>query len=537
MWGPPSSLLCPKRCVPMVKKSGCATFAFLSNRKYRFLFNKKSLLLLVLFLLLALGGCAESSGASAGKIIPPSGQDCPLAGKWTVLQELDQNDNVEETTQQWTGSDVQFAADAAAFGGHVWGELSYKIKRVNAADYLMTKYIPPSGISVPETQEVDVITVYAASNFLGEAMKLDDTSMIFFVQNKDLLLKKVSDETDSIPDGSDTNAQDMNQEKNEGTSGILLGLRIPSATGYTYQTLWIAADDHRPHPVLAAEQLFFPRTSGFWELKVLDSSVDGKAGNVLTARNVAAKAIDKSIEMKEAKEETEAEEGTEAEAVTDAAIRIINYIGNDYVAIEKKDAGVNRLQVLPIDKLSSSTGIKMFDLLGSEGAGAYLDAREHAAEALRDKGVISIDRDETGENFGLVRKNGHWFFVGRINYQKDGTYEQTDFELKIIPPANLIFYDTLVLNWHKIKDRVPDAGDAFTSPNKDIVLVKTKNKLTVYPIGSEQLEENPLAEIDLQEGTTVIMAEWATGSYVESWEKSFLAYGAQALSGSSARLR
>ena len=31
-----------------------------------------------------------------------------------------------------------------------------------------------------------------------------------------------------------------------------------------------------------------------------------------------------------------------------------------------------------------------------------------------------------------------------------------------------------------------------------------------------------MAELDLENGETVIMAEWATGSYVNSWEKSFI---------------
>ncbi len=89
---------------------------------------KKCLLFLISFLILILGGCAGSSGTSAGKIIPPSGQISPLAGKWTVLQELSENGNTGDTTQRWAGSSVQFAADAVAFDGHVWGELSYKVK-------------------------------------------------------------------------------------------------------------------------------------------------------------------------------------------------------------------------------------------------------------------------------------------------------------------------------------------------------------------------------------------------------------------------
>ncbi|MDD4565032.1 MAG: hypothetical protein PHE79_06090 [Eubacteriales bacterium] len=506
---------------------------------------KNVFIFLTIFVLLVLGGCAEAPGASAGKIIPPSNQTSPLGGKWMVLQELDVNSNEEET---WEGSSVRFAADAVAFGGHVWESPSYKIKRVKAADYLMTKYITSSGIFVPGSREVDVITIYTASNFLGEVMRLDDARMIFSVQNKDLLLKKVSDQTDVTLDTADKNTFDLSRGSNKGASGVLLGLRAPSGGDYTYRTLWIAADQHQLHPILSAEQLFFPRISGFWELSVQSS--DGVAGNMLAAQNVAAKPLETKQEgdrsgvrnvMKTGMQDSmdvgiqnrmEEIAGTGASDVIDQATRVINYVGNDYVSIEKITNGINRLQVLPVDNLSSPTVIKIHDLLGYEGLTAYLNAREHAIASVSGKETTLIESGESGENFGLVRKNGHWFFVGRINYQRGGKYEQTDFDLKIIPPANLIFYDTLVLNWLNIKDRVPDASDAFTSPNKDIALVKTKNKLKVYTIGTEKLAENPLAEIDLQEGEAMIMAEWATGLYVDNWERSFLSYGAQALTDS-----
>lgn len=494
---------------------------------------KKNLLLPLLCLLLFLGGCAEFSGASAGKISPPSAQVSPLGGKWTVLQELDGNGSEGGAGQPWLGSDVQFAPGVVSFGGHVWDNPAYKIKRVKADDYLLTKYIPSVGSSGLKSQKVDVITVYASGNYLGEFMKLDDTGMIFFVQNKALLLGKVADEADSTLVAGNSNAQELNQDSREGISGVLLGLRIPAATGYTYQTLWIASDHQQLKPILASEQIFFPRTSGFWELSVQNLPTAGTTNDLLTARNVTAKVPD----LKREEWGWERGAGTEEQTYAEPAERVINYIGNDYVAIEKRIAGSNHLQVFPVDKLLSPTEIKVSDLLGDKGFNAYLNAREQAAAALREKGITAISQDESGKNFGLIRKNGRWSLVGRIHYQSDGNFEYKDFDLKLIPPANLIFYDALVLSWYNIKDRVPDATDAFTSPNRDIALVKTKTKLIIYPIGGEKLGETHLAELELPEGATVIMAEWATGSYVDSWEKSFLAYGGQALASGSVRMR
>jgi hypothetical protein len=68
-------------------------------------------------------------------------------------------------------------------------------------------------------------------------------------------------------------------------------------------------------------------------------------------------------------------------------------------------------------------------------------------------------------------------------------------------------------------------------------LVRTKGKLTVYPVGTDKLGDKPLGEIDLPEGAVVIMAEWATVAYVESWERSFRTYGAKELNDNSVRIR
>ncbi len=69
--------------------------------------------------------------------------------------------------------------------------------------------------------------------------------------------------------------------------------------------------------------------------------------------------------------------------------------------------------------------------------------------------------------------------------------------------------------------------DAFTSPNKDIAVIKTPGKLYVFGISGEHLDSIPLGEMDLKAGTSVIMAEWATGFYVDDWEKAFMNNGAQ----------
>jgi hypothetical protein len=470
-------------------------------------------LLLALLLLLLVGGCANPSWTTAGKIVPPVYEVCPLEGKWAVIEDL--GSEGYSGTNLGVDSSLQFGREVAILGSNIWNKPTYKIKKVNSTDYFMTRYITLDSYLTSISQEADVVTVFAESNFLGEFMKLDDATVIAFVQNKVLLLHKIADHADDPLTVPNAKIADDSQYDNTGTSGVFIGLKIPSKTGYSYKTVWIAADDKKLRPVLSRNELYFPRKSGFWELQVKSGLKPGESAAGLSAHNMAVK---NSAAASDQVAVPTASPGTQSIG--------IDYVGNDYVTISNNIGGISKLQVLPVDKLSPSIGMKVSDLLGAAGLTAYQSAREQALQALNGQGITLIDEDVNEDDFGLIRKNGHWHLQGRINYQSNGIPATTDFNINFIPPANLIFYDTLNLSWQSVKDRVPNALDAFTSPNKDIAVIKTKSKLYFFGISGEQLDSVPLGEIELKDGTTVIMAEWATGFYVDNWESTFVANGA-----------
>ena len=483
---------------------------------------------LIGFVLLLTGGCTNLSWTTAGKIIAPIINTCPLEGKWTVIQDLKASENSRGGNQNWEGDSAQFTRDEVILGDYVWINPTYKIKRVNSTDYLMTKYLNLSNSLVPRSEEVNVITISAAENFLGEFMKIDDSKVIAFVQNDVLYLQKVSDQVDNSLARADYKEYITNDQSNLRTSGVLVGLKAPSGSdnpdgqnnNFTYQTLWLASKNKKLYSILTDNDIFFPRSSGFWKLQVSNEQSGVKTGDELTAHDVTTKILAKQERSLKSNQKV-ANKGT--------LRKTIDYVGNDYVAIENNSADIKSLQVLPVDKISSSGGIKLSDLLGNNGLAAYNSARAQPLRVLGEAGTTVVNEDEFEENFGLTRKNGHWYLQGRINYLNGSTPNYMDYNVNLIPPAKLIYYDTLCLSWQNIKDRIPDAVDAFTSPNRDIALVITKSKLYVYGISANRLDGEPLAKIDMKVGETVVMAEWATGSYVDNWEKAFLANGANVM--------
>ncbi|HZK33299.1 MAG TPA: hypothetical protein VFC60_02255, partial [Tissierellaceae bacterium] len=126
------------------------------------------------------------------------------------------------------------------------------------------------------------------------------------------------------------------------------------------------------------------------------------------------------------------------------------------------------------------------------------------------------------ESFGLNRRNGYWVMMGRINYKNENQEFFKDFQVKTAPPKEIVHYDELVIPWNIIKARIPEAIDAFTSPNEDIIIVITRNEILIYPIIENDILLNELGKIKLSGKDTIIMAEWGLGRYTSLWEEEFL---------------
>src|SRR5699024_10294721 len=99
--------------------------------------------------------------------------------------------------------------------------------------------------------------------------------------------------------------------------------------------------------------------------------------------------------------------------------------------------------------------------------------------------------------FGFERRNGYWVMKGRINYKNENEEFFKDFQIKTTPPKELIQYDELVIPWNIIKSKIPEAIDAFTSPNEDIVIIITRNEILIYPIVENDILLNELGRIKL----------------------------------------
>jgi hypothetical protein len=205
-------------------------------------------------------------------------------------------------------------------------------------------------------------------------------------------------------------------------------------------------------------------------------------------------------------------------------LRTILYAGNDYISTEvtptQEDSKDKRLEVLPIDNIEGASPIKISDIAGENGKTALYDGISKLMDsrsAIDNSNILRPDE----ESFYISRRNGHWIMKGRVDTESETT-PWMDFNIRIIPPSRIVSYDELCLSWNSIKARVPDAVDAYTSPNADMAAILTGSTLYVYTIENGLLSQNPSKKIRLKDKETVVMAEWCSGRYVDIWDKEFM---------------
>lgn len=489
----------------------------------------------LLLIILLLTACVGTANDLSMQIVPPKVTDISIGGTWEVVDVLNQSSFTEED-QQWLGKPILFSSQYGVIADYFIKDISYQVKRVNADEYLLYHYKAfPEGYHFSE-EEIEVITIMDQDVLFAEILREHGENLILKINNDSFILKMVSQEVDEEllkkrqQENSLTELVENSPQSTLLRTGVFIGLRqdIEENQGeiesHLYRTLWIASENKDLYSFLETENIFFPRRKGFWKMEI-NRVLDGnRIEDLLVSNNILSKEASYSLD-------NVTHQSLLQPSKLEVIYRKINYISNDYVSIEEKvfqqykeEKILQRegLHILAIDSLPNIRRINILDLLGSSGLEAIETGRKKILEQNNENNLLL--QQNLGENFGLERRFGHWFLKGRVNFHENDQLKTSDYNINLIPPSELVFYDDLSIPWTTVKDRVPAALDLYTSPNKDIALVVTKDEIMVFSIKGRNLQLEPLERIPLKDGEVVIMTEWATGLYVESWQRTFENY-------------
>lgn len=494
--------------------------------------RKILLIIISLIILFILPSCTISEGEVEDRIISPQNNTPPIQGKWVIDEVMKTSyGTLNKDVDPYIGKEALFHKDAVIIGESYTNKPSFKLKNVKTYDYLLYKYkTSPNNLGISE-EKIQIITVMDDNKYFHEFIKYNDSIMFVNIEDSFYKMIKTVDEVsiDEINRYINVEKSMMRtlgvvEEENLQT-GILIGLKVPAfdegnqVPQWDYKTIWINSQNKEITDIYELDTLLVPRKNGFW---IIDSNRESKNGAVndeLVA--IPQFKVNESISIANDKEDyffSLNEEPAHSEVNLPSIIKNILFIGNDYISVENIDldrSARKTLQVYAIDNLDEKKPIKLSDLIGADGRDIFYEGASS---------VVNLDNTivPNEENVGLIRRNGYWTMKGRVNYKQNNEELYKDFNIKAIPPKEMVSFDELAIPWDAIRIMVPDVVDVFSSPNNEFVVVITSAHLVIYSIQDGDIVSNPIARIKLPYDSKVIMSEWAVGRYSNIWQNEVI---------------
>lgn len=219
----------------------------------------------------------------------------------------------------------------------------------------------------------------------------------------------------------------------------------------------------------------------------------------------------------------------------------IQYAGNKYAAVKisvyATGGGTYRssfddIKLYDIKDLSDlgakRASINLKNLLGSDVNTKLKTLSEsyNKSETSAANSLVKVKDSIDDTNLTLKREAGKWTVQAPLYelYTHEGNGSNFNiiknlYDANINVPDSITSYDTLCVDWNTIKNKIPDAKDAVSSPNKDMLVVLTNTDLKVF-IHPEKGLDKPIKTLAVDKNERIVLNQWATGNYVSKWTKA-----------------
>lgn len=479
----------------------------------------------IFIMIFFLNGCVNLNMDTREKISKPNNKSIPISGVWSVISYIGQNSEIKKGLGEKKIHKIEFSPDFVRIGKDVCYNPIFKIKTVKTNQYLIYAYNKTKEELGIDKDEINIISITSGEKHFYDVIYIDSNNAIIHAFNSFINIKKESSEVEeNIKDASNEKSKVFKEEKKNNKkplkSTVYIGLRgegstelgrntsnIKKVTTSKYKTIAINTKDKEVKEIIEVQDLVIPRMTGFWSLSpdrrvINDAFIEGFSPYIIEDR----RHIDKDLNVNP--------ENLIPILKDQSMVCNINFISNDYVGIEygigkdPSNINKNRFAVFPLDNLKKGP-LKVYDIFKEQEPEDFSNIEDE---------FLSKEMIAREENFSLLRKNGHWIAVGRAEDKKN-EHKYEDYILNLVPTNGIMNYDELCVSWNDIKSKVPDAVDAFTSPNKDILIIINKKSLMVYSLTNEDISKKPIEVISMEDNEKVVMIEWAVGEYAEKWKK------------------
>ncbi len=478
---------------------------------------KRFLFIILIFIFTLNIGCSKVNGKDTQAIKAPNNNNLKIKGVWGIeyINILGNESENREDILSLKDSLISISDSNFSVFNISYSNAKYKLKVVDKTYVLSYELNLKLEDIIEGDSKWDVISIIDSNTIIGEFIYIDNENGYLFYDGALLRLKKLDDNPKDLAYQKNVIKSEEGLEDYNSDVGIMLGLKTPrkqsedgSYSAETYKTLWISFKDNKLQPILEKDNIIFPRMNGVWSIK---SEVVDNGERIL--EYFTAHPLDGRIEIDSLEDSNE------------NIYKNINFISNDYISIEKYEGkNFNNefpiYQTIPVDNINNENGISIEEIYSNEAKEKYEKDFNDTLETLSQEERSYLNTNVDYSNFTIKRIEGKWNIVGKIP-TIDNTKDGIDYRISLNLNKRILNYDTLLISWKDLKGKFPFIKDAYTSPTGRMAIILFNDKLLVYEMEDRDIKGSPLITIDLNNNEEVIMAEWASGSYVDLWAKAF----------------
>lgn len=447
------------------------------------------------------------------KNIPPRNLALPLQGIWEMESYQSLGENVGDSIEE---KKLYISDQLVAQGDRFSIKPSFKTKYVNLSSYLKYKY---NDVEMPDylnQDNVTIVTISDGQRFYQDIFKINDDKLAIVYNGYIYLYHRQSKE---VPKAIVKSYQDLyystqeySDKNREKDLAVLLGVKRvhyeDSSREISYRTYLLRIDEKNHLSIYQGKNIFLPRADGFWTVKYsFDEDLDPrKAHQIISA--------DPFIEGN----------GRSKNQLISTLPIEIAYIGPNFTAlqIQNNDDSLD-YRIFDVDHLRENKPVTIKEIAGDDGLQVLEEQIVRNIEESFSGSEVDMEHilnENTERNIGLERNNGKWKFLTSIkmNDEKEEDVIHRNIEINIVPNIEIANWPDLPIRWTNVKNLAPRALDAISSPDGRILIVQDIDELKIYDLVHN---DDLLATIPISEKDSIIMAEWAMGTYSEKWEKSF----------------
>lgn len=403
-------------------------------------------------------------------------------------------------------------------------------------------------------------TACAKGNDAQKVYKSQQSNTVEECQESESSGQKEDDTQISDNETEDTktnnNTEKDTKQRNDDV-GLLLGLSKSDETSKffsEYKTIWISSIDGKLSYNLKNDIMLVPHGNDFYKIKNYNFKMDKLAEWAEQNKseyalydyeykfNYNTIGVNK-INEKEAplytKESMEKQFSSIDWPIGEINEKVI-YVGNEYISVigDKFETGGGTynsgnyyVKFYKISDFNKQKNLKkLTDLVINEKdkqIGEYNKKFNKILNEVKtdEGGTFYLETQKVDwDNAIIGRKNGYWVaqvpVITESEHHGNGSnysYPSKFLTLNNKLPESIEENDNLCIEWSKIKDAIPEATDAVSSKNGELLAVITNNQILVFNNNKDL--KKPDLTIDIADGESIVSEQWSYNKYVSNWNE------------------